>query len=382
MERSILAIFAILAVQSTLAGNPAWEPKLSFHGTVGELASPNLIASITGNTTTIPNEHGLGDWVGIATGTGNADVQLWPEKTIRYCYEDDNTRSILNNDLMAAAQKWIDAGLDEDRFKYVEVSRTECTDNRPNVLLVKYSMPGPGPGQSSMFTTPAKIPANGNLHGPTMTLTDDENMGMLDKVANYAHELGHAWGLVHEHQNPYFWESALGGESGSTFGSHNFNCRNLKDYDRVQQDITNRINNDPNGLGESQYGRHRQAVCKIRSVAGLYRFSAYDYLPMRVSETQQGATTEDQIDWTSLMIYPSGAGGRPDGNPGAPDTRAYILMKPDGTPIAPVLNPNANDVEGIKTMYSVGADPDDGPLLFEPRYKFNNAFKRNAVTSV
>lgn len=42
-----------------------------------------------------------------------------------------------------------------------------------------------------------------------MNLSDRTDVGMLDVVANDAHELGHAWGLLHEHQNPAFWTSLI-----------------------------------------------------------------------------------------------------------------------------------------------------------------------------
>jgi hypothetical protein len=352
-----------------------WEPKLNSAASLDLAVRSILDASISDNATDAKNEHHLWKrYVTVAAGTGNADIQLWPAKTIKYCFENSNARSILFDDLMDAVQRWYASGLPEDQFKYQEVSASECTSNRANVLLIKYSAPGTGPGQSSMATTPAKVPRGPGVDGPTMVLTDDDTMGHLDKVANYAHELGHAWGLYHEHQNPYFWESAYGNEDGSRFGATNFNCQNLKDYADVQRKIQEKIDNYPNGLGEVVYGSHFHDVCVKRSVAKEYKFSAYDYLPFPLSECVPGTTSENEIDWESIMIYPSGAGGTGTAAAGGPDTRNPILLKPNGDRIDPVLYPSSEDIEGIERLYGKPEVQDDN-LLSDPKSKKNNRFR-------
>lgn len=224
-----------------------------------------------------------------------------------------------------------------------------------------------------MATSVGKIPAGIGAAGPTMILTDDETMGMLDKVANYAHELGHAWGLHHEHQNPYFWESAYGNQNGDIFGASNFNCQNLKDYATVQAKVQAKIDADPSGLGEVLYGKDFQLVCTSRAKAKDYKFSAYDYLPIPLGELLVPDSSTTNVDWESLMIYPSGGGGSGDAQAGGPDNRLPILHQPNGDPIAIHLNPSAGDVAGLQTLYAQEAVTDDGPLLDDPKNKKNNS---------
>lgn len=223
-----------------------------------------------------------------------------------------------------------------------------------------------------MATSPGKIPAGLGVAGPTMTLTDDETMGMLDKVANYAHELGHAWGLHHEHQNPFFWERAYGSQDGSIFGSNNFNCQNLKDYAAVQAKIQAKIDDDPSGLGSVLYGGDFKLVCTSRAKAKSYQFSAWDYLPIPLSEVLVPSSSTTEVDWDSLMLYPSGAGASGTAQAGGPDNRLQILTQPNGDPIAIHLNPSAGDVAGLQQLYAQEAVTDDGPLLDDPKNKKNN----------
>lgn len=362
-----LLVAASLAAEGVLAGHGMFEPKLDFqrHVSLGLSDSPLNLHTLLAENATASSGKLSKRWLGIKTGSGSADTQLWPNKKIRYCYESAATRDILDNDLKEAMQRWYDSGLSAD-FKTEMVSDAVCKDDRVNVLYISYST------KSSMSTTPGKPPASYALEGPQMTLTDDETMGMLDKVANYAHELGHAWGLLHEHQNPRFWETAYGNQDGSTFGSTNWNCNNLKDYDTVQAKIQKNIEDNP--LNEVTYLKDKTAVCTSRQKAKQYAFSAYDYLPFPLSETVPPPSTEP-IDWGSIMIYPSGAGAKGDAVAGA-DNRAVILLKDDGTPIPINLNPSAGDVEGLERMYAEVAVTDDGPLLDDKKSTKNNIFQK------
>lgn len=91
---------------------------------------------------------------------------------------------------------WWEAGLSESFFKIKEVSKSDCQKDRANVLLIKCS------DQGGLSMAVGKAPANPQqgFDGPEAVLSLREDIGMLDAIANIAHELGHAWGLYHEQQ--------------------------------------------------------------------------------------------------------------------------------------------------------------------------------------
>ncbi|KAL7622474.1 hypothetical protein AAE478_007980 [Parahypoxylon ruwenzoriense] len=313
----------------------------------------------------------------IQDGPGNADTHLWPGAVIRYCFASEDIKEKLFDDLMAARNLWYQQGLDERVFRFDEVSDTECRDNRANVLLISYSPVS----ESNLATTPGIPPVRPGFDGPIMVLTDNPNIGLLDVPANYAHELGHAWGLIHEHQNPYYWEQgnypAGKAEAGkAVFGSMNFNCQNLMDYETAMSAVESRIRNQVDGQGESVYGADRQAICTSAAVARDYNFSAANYLPCRASvECAPTNTDASDVDWDSIMIYCSGAGAK--GSASAPnvDDRLPILMHPGSGKIPRNLVPSQRDIKNLNDMYKRQAIR-DGPLLGHVKNKQNNAFSR------
>jgi hypothetical protein len=150
-------------------------------------------------------------------GTANDRVP-WPNKQIRYCYADAASEAKLKANLKAAHQMWVTKGLGKD-FTFVKAGEAACKDDRNNVLMIQYT--GPTGGMATFVGFPSPDASLRNIHGvgPTMYLTD-KAIGMLDVVSNYAHELGHAWGLYHEHQNPAFWGGDIqSADSGTVFVS-------------------------------------------------------------------------------------------------------------------------------------------------------------------
>lgn len=152
---------------------------------------------------------------------------------------------------------------------------------------------------------------------------------MGDVQANLAHEIGHMFGLVHEHQNPWFW-----GQNGDAV--FKLNCENLADY----------------AAARKKHGKDAMdRLCSEYSEAARAEFSAYDFLPI-----QKGTKGKDMlmspsdVDWDSIMLYSSQVGGK-----GSGPTRAEVLMRVDGTrtqPIPPNLRPSLQDVEGLIEIYS------------------------------
>lgn len=260
---------------------------------------------------------------------------MWPDKTIKFCFEDTESRGRFYDLLMKGMDLWYQAGLDSS-FKMTEVSDNDCKNKRSEVMLVSL-----GQGLSTTVALPA-----GELSG--MMLTDSDEMGMLNVLSNVAHEIGHAWGLYHEHQNSKFWDDPyIRGSSGKLFGASNFHCKNLKDYEVVMERIQTKIDESSEFVAQN-LEIQKNELCTKRNIAKGYGFSASEYLPLMAND-RPNAETDDisKIDWDSIMLYPTGAGGKDLGN----GERLPILTRPNGDEIGLNLVPSPRDVAGLTALY-------------------------------
>jgi len=141
-------------------------------------------------------------WFGVNPGQGRTPTYLWPDKTISYCYDSADTRKAVHEGLEAAMNMWSvqlqdgSSGLNKLVYKYLEVADpgTACTDNsqRDKILVISHTTDG------GLQTTNARPPldaARPDYKGPVMKLSSRTDVGQLNILANWAHELGHAWGL-------------------------------------------------------------------------------------------------------------------------------------------------------------------------------------------
>ncbi|KAL8801881.1 MAG: hypothetical protein Q9182_004170 [Xanthomendoza sp. 2 TL-2023] len=283
-------------------------------------------------------------------------LRVWPNAEIKYCFENEQTKQTLLYNLQAGMMKWYAAGLPEDRFKLTEVSAAECRNRRSEVLRITYNTDG------ILATTPLIQPLDANdpdYVGPSMTLSDRTDIGMLDVIANFAHEIGHAWGLLHEHQDPKYWEPPY--SSRGTKNRWTFHCQNLKDYAEVAARLS------PAELTEA---------CQYRHVASAQKFSASEYLPLVGGGRGEG---DQEPDMESIMLYPSGAGALGAAAPGN-DQRTAILLNLDGSRVPINLNPSARDIQGILKLYNTNWPTTNPTLLNEgsssKSSKFKNLFKK------
>jgi len=290
-------------------------------------------------------------------------LRVWDGGEIKYCFENAVALSKLLYPLAMARDRWYSQGLPEDKFKMTEVSPAECQSNRANVLLIKYNTNGV---LSTTPGIPALDPAHPTYVGPTMTLSDRTDVGMLDVEANYAHELGHAWGMLHEHQNAVFWKSPYTGGQSQLF---TFNCNALKDY----QDV----------MAKTPDAAERELLCTNQKFASSKRFSAAEYFPI-LSPTRGpliAIAQDDDVDWDSIMLYPSGAGGTGTASPDS-DQRANVLVRAsDGSVIGKNKRPTNRDVAALMDLYARNPTAERAPLPNEPANKdygkFLGIFKKN-----
>jgi hypothetical protein len=169
--------------------------------------------------------------------------------------------------------------------------------------------------------------------GSTMTVDPAATYGTFDAVANIAHEIGHAFGMLHEHQRPFAWSSQTfmnGGTANNGAQLLEFQCTNLKDY------ATFAAKNDLFRM---------DTLCAFEPSASAENFSASQILPFSgfIAGSRVAADSGD-FDWDSIMLYPSQSGGviLPNApNPQQPnDMRAIVMTKYGETAPNNVWGPN------------------------------------------
>ena len=186
-----------LAVVPVHGGSRSWESSISYARVPAFNPPAFLISRNSTNTdgsslATNINNHKR--WVAINPGSDPIDERQWPDGTIKYCFEAKEwserggitTKQILFADLEHARDRWYEAGLPADKFKWEEMDSDECknAEKRSHFLLISFNIEG------ELKTTNGKRTATKDNSGPTMLLSDSEEHGMLNIIANYAHEMG------------------------------------------------------------------------------------------------------------------------------------------------------------------------------------------------
>lgn len=268
------------------AGSWAWQPKVNTSFGSIEITEP-LSGTVNGIAAD-KKLHELSKRYGYPSRL--SESRPWPGCTIRYCFVDDNTERVLFLDLKAAIEKWYTSGLSRETFKWEKVDRAKCFRERSNHLVITITQ------VPSHSTTLGYKPASPRFPGPSMNLYNGE-LTALDRIAGFAHEVGHAWGLHHEHQLPKYWfskdgfENANGGDS-AVFGIGTFHCQRLADYAERAAHVR-----DDHKQPETTV----QKLCTHYSTAELYSFSAVNWLPeisaLMITDAEEG------VDWASIMVY-------------------------------------------------------------------------------
>lgn len=361
MASYILFVVLTCLSPTVLSGSRNWEVNLSHQHNHEQLDIPvdNAGYAVTDNATHSIQKR----YLAMRPQDGPGLRKLWPDKTISYCYESQATKDILNDELEQAIMLW-QPGLHRDVYKYHEVAdpgEATCVGNsqRDHILVIRYNSDG---NLATSVGLPSLDGGNPTYKGPTMMLSDKTNVGLLSVVANYAHEIGHAWGLYHEHQNLAFWGFPQNtGSAGTVFGEK-WDCTALKDYGAASARV------------QAENPKDMELLCVFQGIAAKYGFSAADWLPV-VKNTLAPSTIGnragyDKVDWDSIMMYPSGAGGRGDAAPPGGDTydlRQPVLLRNDGAKMVPKLQPSLGDIAGIRRIYEDAAAPQGQPVLINDK---------------
>ncbi|KAG7294073.1 hypothetical protein NEMBOFW57_004135 [Staphylotrichum longicolle] len=354
-ERSVV-VSLVLAVNGVDAGSRAWQPPIVHAKAALAVRDLSGINNIYSNGTNGSSNHLVHThqkrYYGITNPANTGPYpRLWPAGNINACFEQvdhthksqtKSTRQILYDDLITARELWRTTGLDDKdgnfQFNILADNDPGCArELRSTHLLIQYA----GEGERQMSTTvgvdqPLAAPeSNRALRdlGPSMTLTDILDIGKENVVAKYAHEMGHSWGLHHEHQNPKWWDEKFTQVERTNwfFSEENFKCENLADFDKAMEGVPRQPDYEWRG--------YRNQICRdrFRAIRGQFA-GGLNYLP--IDEPGMVDDGKDAPDWESIMLYPSNAGGKTVGGVKQP-----VLAKRHGDLIALNFKPSKRDVQ-------------------------------------
>ncbi|KAH7240705.1 uncharacterized protein BKA55DRAFT_518055 [Fusarium redolens] len=277
----------------------------------------------------------------------NAGVRRWPEKTVTYAFSTTEAETKLEKILEGAKKLWNQ--LNVKGFKYEKLELKKCKARRSECMIIYYNNEG------KLLTSVGLQPLDDTFKGPYMHLSDRLDVGNLNPVVNAAHELGHAWGLWHEHQARKWWgqsdiDEFWGGTLiGEKFMTADYHPENLKDYEVALEKMA-----EAEGLKSKEELTQEQVNMLVRdqNTAKNYGFTGVEWMPLQDAGMQADAT----FDKDSLMLYPSGAGGKGEVIFGADikdfeDKRLSILTYPDGELMPIKKAPSGQDIDRLVMIY-------------------------------
>ncbi|KAH7076235.1 hypothetical protein FB567DRAFT_596850 [Paraphoma chrysanthemicola] len=225
-------------------------------------------------------------WSEIVTMTGKP-LSTWPTGKIAYCFDQPKTRNNLESDLKEAWKvwhdklgdasqanshklRWLEFAFWDKEWPYCFLERHSPSDPWVWNPIVPYSVAMimewetrlPNMAPSSVIGYIPQDWQRGNAEGRMGMRLNLHQAGDFHNhqhwIAALAHELGHIFGLYHEHQRPDrdHWVR--------------FNCAALPGYDRAKEMVTREGNHD------------MKEVCSNGALAATYSFGAvksFDTIP-------------------------------------------------------------------------------------------------------
>ncbi|KAL4890693.1 hypothetical protein BDV59DRAFT_204169 [Aspergillus ambiguus] len=273
--------------------------------------------------------------------------QVWPNTRVPYCYTNHRVREYLDLYIKFAMGAWYAAGL-PSHFVMEEISREECLRHRKTSLEIGMS------ANAGWYSSTGMSTALGEA-GPIMMLGMTRPDLFAFNLPSVIHEIGHVWGLFHEHQDPTLWRG--------DYSPFEFHCPNLAQFAEKTA-----------GLSYEQiWGQ--DGICVNQWSAANSHFTAINFLPLPWANTispREDLAGADQVDWKSVMLYESSSFAVDEGRTGL-----FSYTRKAGPPYIEKNNvPSTWDVLGIKRMYG-SRDSQPQPILYnEPRSPFYSLFAK------
>ncbi|KAH7094333.1 hypothetical protein FB567DRAFT_599883 [Paraphoma chrysanthemicola] len=250
--------------------------------------------------------------------TGNSPLRPWPKVTesvsIHYCYWDRLSYNNLNVLVEAANKMW------RDKIETLEIS----LDN-DNEFPSYHS-----------YTSTGYIPAEDDSapgrHRLSIYKPPNQNEDWY--ILDIAHELGHVFGMVHEHQH---FDRDL---------YVSFDCTKLEGYDKAKEALAE--------IPDSEEPPTTDQICASNWMGGHYvQWSAPHDFSTDMGTTDDGRQNPQEysnaFDASSIMIYPSWArAAKPNG-----DVTQVPLVKWKGKAPAKGTKPNAGNAELVKDVHGI-----------------------------
>ncbi|KAE8151871.1 hypothetical protein BDV25DRAFT_138470 [Aspergillus avenaceus] len=228
-------------------------------------------------------------WVAINPGPSHPQ---WPSPAIKFCWKNEESRERQEVYLDAAVGLWRASGM-ADTFRLVEVSTGDCMRNPEETLLIEGDI-----DDDSVFSSIAALPVAGRplMHISWTGHPDGSEERELNRHIILAHELGHVFGLYHQHQDPYIWRLPLKRDDPDR-SLIIFDCSALIGYEGVLDRYE----------GDEDYLYSLGGPCRNREKAVEDNFIASEYLPFltHVQSPLRIDAMDGDVDWHSLMIYSS-----------------------------------------------------------------------------
>lgn len=270
---------------------------------------------------------------------------LWTNKKITYCFDlsiPTDEKAKLKGTIESAWQLWETRGMGDMRMDEGDATFCGDSNNQRNYLMIQI------PSSGGVSTTVGQQSRNYMRLKSYATL---QTYASQNPVQIVAHEIGHAWGLFHEHQRKNLWAEDHGGTAPSNYFT--WNCQNLADYSYLLGRL------DPAKMG---------ILCRKQSEAALYQFSASNFLPDKAS------IYGGDFDSASIMMYASDAGGISGAN-----GKATVFTGPGGTTYGYNMAPSLEDARNLRAMYEQGDT--SGKATFKALFKSakSSMFKKVAL---
>lgn len=249
--------------------------------------------------------------------SGNSPAKPWPGSSVDWCLVADDDSTELLNLMDQVWVMWVNA-FDGSKGSSVSLNYAGLCKSDTGGNFLQITLTNDQYAVTSIGFQGAGFPVKN-----TMRFDMSSSWGTGNAVVNLAHEIGHAFGLAHEHQKPSAWKpNPVGGDDDPLL---QFNCQNLKDYDKFKQ-----------------AGNDMSLLCSSRIAAIAEGFSAVDILPFTALSYIQSLA----FDWDSIMLYSSKAGAKTINGAIQP-----VLTRYDKSIILPNMKPSAGDGAAIQALY-------------------------------